>query len=101
MKEYVLDPDEFRDLSIGRVHWALMKEPIYITRIDGTGKIDSGDHSLYLSITAKAKDANHIIAMKIGCGSINRFADNYQDRLKEIREAAKKDFPKATEGAFE
>jgi hypothetical protein len=101
MKEYVLDPDEFSDLSEGRVHWALMKEPIYISKMDGTGRIDSGDLSLYLSITAKAKGANHIIAMKVGCGSINKYADNFQERMNQIREAAKGDYPKATEGAFE
>jgi ABC-type transporter Mla MlaB component len=101
MKEYVLDPDEFSALSKGRVHWAIMKEPIYISKMDGTGRIDSGDLALYLSVTAKAKDENHVIAMKVGCGSINRFADNYQERLKQIRAAAKEDFPKATEGAFE
>lgn len=101
MKEYVLDPKEFRSLSKGRVHWAIVQEPIYITKVDGTGKISSGDVSLYLSVTAQAKDGNHIMAMKIRCGSISRFADNYQAKMKEIREAAKADFPKATEGAFE
>jgi len=101
MKEYVLNPDEFNALSIGRVHWALVQEPIYITRIDGTGKIDSADVSLYLSVTSKVKDGNHIIAMKIGCGCINKFDGTYQARIKSIREAAKVDFPNATEGAFE
>ena len=101
MKEFVLDPEEFRSLSKGRVHWAIMKEPIYISKMDGTGRIDSGDLALYLSVTAKAKDENHIIAMKIGCGSISKFSDGFQERMKLIREAAKEDFPKATEGAFE
>lgn len=101
MKEYVLDPKEFRTLSTGRVHWAIMQETIYITKVDGTGKLDSGDVALYLSVTSKAKDANHIIAMKIGCGCISRFAGNYQERMKQIREAAKEDFQGATEGAWE
>lgn len=101
MKEYVVDPDEFRSLSKGRVHWAIMKEPIYITKVDGTGRMDSGDILLYLSVTAQAKEGNHIMAMKISCGSISKFADNYQERMKQIREAAAEDFPKGTEGAFE
>ena len=101
MKEYVKDPDEFRSLSKGRVHWEIMKAPIYITKVDGTGRMDSGDLSLYLCVTAQAIDGNHIIAMKISCGTISRFTDNYQERLKQIREAAAEDFPNATEGAFE
>ena len=101
MKEYVLDPDEFRTLSTGRVHWALMQETIYITKVDGTGRLDSSDVALYLSVTARSKDGNHVIAMKIGCGCINRYAANYQERMKEIRKAAKADFQDATEGAWE
>lgn len=101
MKEYVTDPKEFRTLSKGRVHWEIMKVPIYITKVDGTGRMDSGDLSLYLSVTAQVNDGNHIIAMKIGCGSVSRFADDYHLRLQKIREAAAEDFPEATEGAFE
>lgn len=101
MKEYVLDPEEFRSLSKGRVHWEIVKAPIYITRIDGTGRMDSGDFSVYLSVTAQAKEGNHVIAIKISCGNISRFTDNYQERLNQIREAAKADFPESTEGAWE
>ncbi len=101
MKEYVLDPKEFRALSKGRVHWEIMKAPIYLTKVDGTGRMDSGDLSLYLCVTAQAIEGNHIIAMKISCGIISRFTDSYQERLEQIREAAAEDFPNATEGAFE
>ena len=101
MKEYVRDPEEFRSLAKGRVHWAIVQEPIYISKMDGTGKVDSGDVAIFLDITSQIKEGNHIVAMKIRCGSINRFSENYQERIAKIREAVEIDFPDATEGAFE
>ena len=101
MKEYVKDPDEFSELSKGRVHWEIKQEPILITRVDGSGVMDSGDVAFYLSVTSQAKDGNHIIAMKFCVGKANQYTEEFQKQIKKIRKAAEKDFPEATEGAFE
>jgi len=103
LTEIVLNHDEFKKLSKGRIHWHIEQEPILMSKVDGSGAIQSGEVRLLLVVTALSKDKDplRIITMKINMGTHFRHAEGFKEKLESVREAAKKEFPEATEGAFE
>ena len=102
MKEYVTDAKEFRTLIQGRIHWAIKRNPLYVSNVHGTGKMNIGDHDITLSITGISRDDSaHVVVMDISFGNINKYEkEKYKAKIGEAVEFAKKHFPEATEGAF-
>lgn len=100
MKEYVMDKKEFASLTKGRIHWCVEKEPILMSKMDGTGSMQTGELHLILSVSGIAKDGGHVVVMKVNCGTAHRYAEGYNEKLQELREAVKEEFPNATEGAW-
>lgn len=106
MKEIVLHKKEFDKLTTGRVHWCIEQEPIYMQRIDGSGKTQTGEVRLIGLVSGISIDnePKRVIMMRINLGIVNRYQDEgklYASKIEEVKKALQEEFPKATEGAFE
>lgn len=102
MKEYVMNENEFKSLIKGRTHWTIEREPIRITNVSGGGAMQTGEHRLILVVSGLSKDdTKHVIAMKVDFGFRHWNTPEYKDLTTTAIEYAKKNFPKATKGAFE
>lgn len=102
INEYVKDPDEFKSLTKGRVHWTIEKEPVVLTDMANGQKMRTGEQHITLSVSAVAKDG-HVVFIKdyYGIAWVGGKNDTYAERLEKIKQDVAKEFPKATGGSWE
>ena len=103
MIEYVSSKEELISLVAGNIRYALEQEPIRYTDMAGRGMQTSPEVRVIANFTgiSKAKDPQRVISFKVNLGVINRYAEEYKERLVKLHEAIRKDFPDALEGGFE
>lgn len=104
MKEYVKDKQEFSLYTESRIHWLIEKEPVMISRMDGmTGTMHTGEYRLILSISGISCDElpTRTVFLKLDLGRHFPNQDSYKEAIEAAEAYIEKEFPDATEGAFE
>lgn len=98
IKEYVMDEKEFKILSSGRVHHAIRKISMVLDT-PKNGKVVTGEFQLILSVSAIAKDG-HVLILETNYGIIHPKDPKYEERVQQIQEVIRKEFPMSTPGAW-
>ncbi len=93
-----MDVKEFSKQSSGRIHHAIRKTSMVINT-PNNGKMATGEMQLILSVTALTKDG-HVLVLETNYGIIHPTDPKFKERVQQIEEDVRKDFPKSTPGAW-
>lgn len=88
--EYVMSTEELLELSKGTIRFVIEQSPVSYTDMAGITKSTGVEVNLFLKYTAVSKLEGHkrIIAMKVDIGVVNRYASDFKETIRKIREEA-------------